>query len=46
MNVRKGVAELGRGGYGGGRGEADGEIMGEMQCGLPVKGGGRYSPQR
>lgn len=48
--MRKGVAELGLGGYGGGRGEAEGE----MQYGLPVmggtglaeKGGGRYSPQR
>lgn len=54
VNVTKGVAELGLGGYGGGSGEADGEAIGEMQYGLPVwggtglteKGGGRYSPQR
>lgn len=48
------MAELGRGGYGGGRGELDGEAMGEMQYGLLVMGGtglaecdgGRYSPRR
>lgn len=31
MNVRKGVVELGLGGYGGGNGETEGEAIGEMQ---------------
>lgn len=52
--MRKGVVELGLGGYGGGSGETDGEAIGELQYGLPVmggtglteNGGGKYSPQR
>lgn len=31
VNLRKGVAELGRGGYGGGSGEGAGEAAGEAQ---------------
>lgn len=48
------MAELDRGGYGGGRGEVDGEAVGEAKYGLLVIGGtglaecdgGRYSPRR